>query len=235
MHEHCHQGHHQLNFESNVKKTFWVIVVTLITMGAEVTYGYLTKSMALLSDGWHMGTHAFALTITFVAYIFIKRMKNSSAFPEGTGKISALSGFVSSLFLAVTGLWVITESVIRFFNPEEIIFNTAIIVAVIGLLVNGLCLLIMESKEKNTDYNFKAAYLHILTDALTSVFAIVALLAGKYLGLYFLDPIMGMVGGVLILRWAIGLIKDTSIVLLDMNLHKDAHKYESSHLNCHSH
>lgn len=226
--------HHEIEIETNAKKTLVVIIVTLITMFAEIYFGYTTNSMALLSDGWHMGTHAFALTITFSAYILMNALKDSELFPNGTGKISTLAGYTSSLFLGATGIWIIVESVMRFFSPLLIEFDTAALVAVIGLVVNGICLLIMETKNKDEDYNYKAAYLHILTDALTSIFAIVALLAGKFLGWYILDPIMGLVGGVLISRWAIGLIKDTSAILLDMK-QKYNHSNGEEHDHCYTH
>lgn len=233
-HSHHHEHNHSIN-KDNAKKTFIVIVVTLITMFLEIGYGYYTNSMALLSDGWHMGTHAFALTITFAAYILISKLDNSPLFPKGTGKISTLAGFVSSIFLGLTGIVVLAESIERFFNPLTISFDTAILIAVIGLVVNGICLLIMESGSKKSDYNYKAAYLHILTDALTSVFAIIALIAGKFAGLIFLDPIMGLLGGYLILRWSIGLIKDTTVILLDMESDKSKMHKPDEHNHCFSH
>lgn len=232
-HSHCHNHHDDINDE-NAKKTLAVIVITVITMVAEIVFGHLSNSMALLSDGWHMGTHALALSVTFIAFVVIKKFKNSSIFPNGTGKISPFAGFISALFLAVTGIFVLAESIMRFFNPLEIGFNTAILVAVIGLVVNGACLLVMHSKGSENDYNYKAAYLHILTDALTSVFAIIALFAGKYFGLYFLDPVMGLLGGYLILKWSICLIKETSIILLDMK-NNHGHSHPDEHNHCFSH
>lgn len=232
-HSHCHSHHGDIN-EENAKKTLAVIIITVLTMVAEIVFGHLSNSMALLSDGWHMGTHALALSVTFTAFIMIKKFKNSSIFPNGTGKISPFAGFISALFLAVTGIFVLAESTERFFNPLTIGFDTAILVAIIGLVVNGACLLVMHTKNKNEDYNYKAAYLHILTDALTSVFAIIALLAGKYFGLYFLDPIMGLLGGYLILRWSICLIKETSAILLDMKQHHN-HTHPDEHDHCFSH
>lgn len=231
-HSHCHT-HGQDIKDENAKKTLCVILITLLTMIAEIVFGHLSNSMALLSDGWHMGTHALALSVTFIAFIMIKKFENSDIFPSGTGKISPFAGFISALFLAVTGIFVLIESTMRFFNPLEIGFNTAILVAIIGLIVNGTCLLVMQSKNSENDYNYKAAYLHILTDALTSVFAIVALLAGKYFGLYFLDPVMGLLGGYLILRWSVCLIKETSIILLDIK--KRGHSHPDEHNHCFSH
>ena len=214
---HSHNHHeHCIDSSKNAGKTFIVIVITLITMFLEIFYGYFTRSMALLSDGWHMGTHAFALTITFAAYIIIEKLKKSDKISCKAEKITALAGFASSIFLGLTGFFVVFESVARFINPLVIVFNTAILVAVIGLVVNGICLIVMEFGGGEKDFNFKAAYLHILADALTSVLAIFALLCGKLFGLYFLDPLMGIVGGCLIIRWAAGLIKDSTFVLLDI-------------------
>lgn len=230
-HGHCHGQ--DIN-EENAKKTLAVIIITILTMVAEIVFGHLSNSMALLSDGWHMGTHALALSVTFVAFVMIKKFQNSDIFPNGVGKISPFAGFISALFLGVTGILVLVESTMRFFNPLEIGFNTAILVAIIGLVVNGVCLLVMQSKSSENDYNYKAAYLHILTDALTSIFAIVALLAGKYFGLYFLDPVMGLLGGWLILRWSICLIKETSIILLDMK-QKRGHSHPDEHNHCYTH
>lgn len=230
-HGHCHEQ--DINDE-NAKKTLAVIVITILTMIAEIVFGHLSNSMALLSDGWHMGTHALALSVTFVAFVMIKKFQNSEIFPNGVGKISPFAGFISALFLGVTGIFVLIESTMRFFNPLEIGFNTAILVAIIGLVVNGACLLVMQSKNSENDYNYKAAYLHILTDALTSIFAIVALLAGKYFGLYFLDPVMGLLGGWLILRWSICLIKDTSVILLDMRKNH-GHSHPDEHNHCYTH
>lgn len=216
-------------------KTLFVIILTLITMAFEIFFGIITHSMALTADGWHMGTHAFALSITFFAYILTSKFQNSDKFSLSTDKIGTLAGFVSSILLGLTGVLILYESVLRFFNPYEISFSEAIIVAVIGLIVNLVSVLIMgvhshrhdhghshdhehEHEHKETekkDYNFIAAYMHILADALTSFFAIFALLAGKYFGLVFLDPFVGVVGGVMICIWAYNLIKSTSLVLLD--------------------
>ena len=218
------------------KKTFWVIIITLITMGAEIFFGCYTHSMALFADGWHMGTHALALSLTFFTYVLIRKFANTKEFVFGTGKFGTLSGFASSLFLGLTGLFIIGESVERFFNPLKIGVDEAIIVAIIGLVVNVACILIMGEHDhghghckcehehcacghdhchNHEDFNFKAAYMHILADAMTSVFAITALLSAKYFGWNFLDPIVGLIGGVIICTWAYGLIKKTSMILLD--------------------
>ena len=206
---------------SNERKTLIVIILTLLTMSAEISFGYLSRSMALLADGWHMGTHAFALSITFFAYMLIRKFSASDKLAFGSGKFNPLAGFASALILGISGLMIVYQSAERFFNPLAINFNEAALVAVIGLIVNGFCIIIMgghghkHTHAEHHDYNFKSAYLHILADALTSVLAIAALLLGKYAKLTFLDPAVGVLGGLLICRWAYGLIKNTAKILTD--------------------
>lgn len=206
--------------KANERKTMAVIILTFVTMGVEITTGVLTGSMALLADGWHMGTHAMALGITWFAYIMARRYGKSSTFSFGTGKFGILAGYTSALFLGATAIYMLFESTKRFLYPVDIGFNEAIVVAVIGLLVNIISVWMLHGAEghhhdHHHDHNLKAAYLHVLADALTSVLAIIALLAGKYLGLAFLDPLMGVVGGVLIGSWAWGLLKSSGLILLD--------------------
>lgn len=206
---------------STEKKTLIVIILTLVTMFAEIIVGYFAHSMALFADGCHMGTHALALSLTFFTYVLIRKFSNSPSFAFGTGKFSVLSGYTSSILLGLTGIYIIKEGIERFFNPLSIELNQAIIVAIIGFAVNFLCIAIMNGHEHDhhehghEDYNFKAAYLHIMADLMTSVFAIAALFSAKYFGWNFLDPIVGLIGGVIICIWAFGLIKSTSMILLD--------------------
>lgn len=221
---------HENKTQTNEQKTLIVIILTIITMIAEILYGYITNSMALLADGFHMGTHALALFLTYIAYVLIRKFENSDLFINGTEKIGTLSAYTSSLFLGLTGIWIIIEALLRFFNPVQIHFSQAILVAIIGLVVNGICVLIMENHhehnhfhshhhehhEENKDYNFKAAYFHILADALTSILAIVALLLGKYFNFIFLDSLVGILGGTMILRWSFDLLKNTVKILVDM-------------------
>ena len=208
---------------SKEKRTLIVIILTLITMAAEIVIGYITHSMALFADGWHMGTHAVALSITFFTYILIRKLQFSDKFTFGTGKFNTLAGFTSSILLGITGLAIIFESIDRIFHPLNISFNEAIIVAIIGLVINSLCAFIMGGHHhhkhhyhEHEDYNFKSAYMHILADAMTSVFAIIALFAGKYFGLNVRDPIVGLIGGTVICIWAYNLIKGCGSILLDM-------------------
>ncbi len=226
---------HELTSD-NEKKTLIIIIFTLITMFAEVIYGYITNSMALLADGYHMGTHALALILTYTAYVLTRKFEGSDKFINGTEKIGTIAAYTSSLFLAYTGGWIIYEAIMRVLHPLKINFNDAILVAVLGFIVNTICIIIMERKtckdnghvhhhckgcehehdDSCKDYNFKAAYFHILADALTSIFAIFALLAGKFLNITYLDPVIGILGGILILRWSVSLIKDTVKILIDM-------------------
>jgi len=203
----------------NEKKTLMVIILTIVTMFAEIVYGYTTHSMGLLADGYHMGTHALAIGLTYIAYILIRKFKDSPRFPDGTEKIGVLAAYTSSLFLGFTGLWIIIEALRRIIHPINIQFNEAIAVAIIGLIINGICVLIMDyksDKKHDEDYNFKSAYYHILSDALTSVLAIAALLVGKYFSLIIFDSLIGILGGLLILKWATGLIRHTVKILTDM-------------------
>jgi len=201
------------------KKTLFVVLITLLTMFLEIYFGYITHSMALLADGLHMGTHSLALSLTFLAYFFSRKLINSELFPNGTGKIKTLAAYTSSLFLGLTGIWIVIESVLKLIKPVQILFSEAIIIAVIGLFVNIFSITIMNNKHEHKhheDYNFKSAYLHILADILTSVLAIFALLIGKFLHFTLFDPIIGIVGGIIILKWSKELIIDTSKILLDM-------------------
>lgn len=208
--------HHHHSATKNIKATFVVIVLTVITMIFEIFFGIITNSMALLADGWHMGTHAFALMITFSAYLLIEKLKTQNIFRIDAQKLSDLAGYTSAIFLGITGICILLEAGERFFNPLKITFNEALIVAVIGFIVNGICLLIMFSGEnREKDYNFKAAYLHIAADTLTSILAILALLLGKYFGLNWLDSLAGILGGLLILKWSIGLLSDTTKRLVE--------------------
>ncbi|MBQ8475443.1 cation transporter [bacterium] len=209
-------------------KILFVVIITIITMIAEILFGFLSNSMALLADGFHMGTHALALGLAYIAYYFCTKFKDNACFKSGTDKIKELSGYTSSLFLGFSGLGIIYESIERIFHPLNISFSQAMIVVVIGLLINLICVLIMdfddihnhlhhhEHTHTDRDNNFKSAYFHILADLLTSIFALIALLCAKYFGFVILDPLIGVAGGVIIIKWAINLLKSTARNLLDI-------------------
>jgi cation diffusion facilitator family transporter len=208
------------------RRTRWVVAVTIVMMIAEIAAGMTFGSMALLADGWHMGTHAAALGIAVFAYAYARGHASDPRYSFGTGKVGALGGFGSAVGLAVVALLVVGESVMRLASPAAIRFNEAIAVAAVGLLVNLACAVLLGDRHEHHhedeaghvhhhDHNLRGAYLHVLADALTSVLAIVALLAGKALGWTWMDPMMGIVGGLVIARWSYGLLRDTSAVLLD--------------------
>lgn len=213
---------------SNERRTLLVVILTGITMTVEIIAGHWTGSMALLADGWHMGTHAFALGISYVAYLLARKHNDSGYFSFGTGKFGVLAGYTSALFLGIAAVWMIVESLARIINPVQIAFTEAIWVTFVGLAVNLASVLILHQSDHHNhhdhdhgdahvhhDHNYRAAYLHVIADTLTSVFALTALLAGRFLGWAFLDPIMGIVGGLLISRWAYQLIRTTGLILLD--------------------
>lgn len=217
------------------RRTVIVIAITGTMMVIEIVTGFVFGSMALLADGLHMASHATALAINLYAYVYARRHAHDTRFSFGTGKVNALGGFTGAVLLAVFALMMVWGSVERLLHPVSIAFNQAILVAVIGLIVNGASVFILDHHDHHhdhnhdhghdhhhghhqghgEDHNLKSAYYHVLADALTSVLAIGALLAAKFFGLVWMDPLMGIVGAVLVCRWAIGLLKTTSGVLLD--------------------
>jgi cation diffusion facilitator family transporter len=209
------------------RRTQIVIGLTSAMMVLEIIAGVLLGSMALLADGWHMASHAAALGIAALGYAFARRHALNPRFCFGTGKIGELAGFTSALLLALISLLMIYESVRRFFAPVRISFDEAIAVAILGLIVNVVSALLLRNhpaphqEHAHVDHNLKAAYLHVLADALTSVLAIVALSAGRFLGWAWLDPIMGVIGSAVIARWSHHLLRDTGRMLLDVNANHD--------------
>jgi len=210
--------------DENARRTLWVVMLTVVMMVAEIAAGYLTGSMALLADGFHMATHAGALGIAAAAYAYAKRHARSPRYSFGTGKVGDLGGFASALILALVALGIGVESVVRLLEPTEVQFGTATLIAIVGLVVNIVSALLLghghshehdHEHHHGSDNNLKSAYVHVLADALTSVLAIAALLAGRYLGWVWLDPVMGIVGAIVIARWAWSLMGVTAGVLLD--------------------
>ena len=226
------------------RRTLIVAVLTAATMVVEVAAGLAFGSMALLADGLHMASHAVALSLAVLAYVYCRRHARDSRFAFGTGKVNSLGGYTSALLLAGFATYMAVESVIRLWVPVPIAFDGAIVVAFIGLIVNGVSVFILDVRRRSPergaethrygqeryehhhghghghahhhqDHNLRGAYLHVLADALTSLFAIVALFAGKYLGMIWMDPAMGIVGAILVGRWAYRLLRDTGHTLLD--------------------
>jgi cation diffusion facilitator family transporter len=220
--------------KSAERRTLIVSIVTVLTMIVEIVAGLAFGSMALLADGLHMGSHASALAISLFAYRYTRAHARDARFNFGTGKVNSLAAFASASMLALIALAMAWESIARFLSPVSIGFNQAILVAVLGLIVNGACLAILgghghshgKGRRKqdeedhhahdHKDHNLRSAYLHVLADALTSVLAVLALLAGKYLGQQWLDPFMGLVGAALVVNWSRGLLRSSARVLLDL-------------------
>lgn len=211
----------------NERRTLIVVWLTFVMMVVEVIAGWMTGSMALLADGWHMASHAGALGISYFAYRLARSPEWSLRFSFGAGKFIPLGGYTSSILLGIIAVLMGVESVSRLIGPVEIHFNEALVVAVAGLAVNVVSVMILgwhsghDSRDHaqihhhDHDHNLRAAYLHVIADALTSVFAIVALLVGKFYGWMWLDAVMGIAGGVIIIKWALSLMRETAWELLD--------------------
>ncbi len=227
------------------RRTWVVVGITAVTMLVEIVAGWLTGSMALLADGWHMSTHVVALSIAGSAYVLARRWAKDDRFAFGTWKIEILGAFTSALLLAVVALAMTVESVMRLVRPETVQFGPALVVAVVGLVVNLACALLLQGHDhghshgkthdhhddahdhhdrnhepapRAGDMNMESAYVHVMADAFTSVLAILALSAGLWLGWTWLDPVMGLVGAGVIAWWAKGLIADSARVLLDREM-----------------
>jgi cation diffusion facilitator family transporter len=233
-----YQHSHKFNIEkkSAERKTLIVFTITMSTMMLEIVFGWIFNSMALFSDGWHMLTHATALGISLLAYILARKQAENLNYVFGTWKIEILGAYTSAIFLGMVGIFVLIISVIRFFKPAEISYLNALLVAFLGLLVNMVSVAILRIEPEHShehhhnhngdshhhsDLNLKSAYLHVLADAMTSIFAIFALLGAYLLHWNWLDPMMGLVGAFLILRWTISLVKETSGILLDREAQSD--------------
>lgn len=222
------------------RRTLLVVLLTATMMVGEIITGIAFGSMALLADGLHMASHAVALGLAYFAYVYARRHAHDPRFSFGTGKVNALGGFTGALLLAVFAAFMAVESTQRFFAPVTILFDQAIVVACLGLAVNVVSALILKHEHHGhhhhdhghhhhghghhhhdhahtheQDHNLRSAYLHVLADAVTSLAAIVALLAGKYFGLNWMDPAMGLVGSALVATWSWTLLRDSGRVLLD--------------------
>ena len=237
--QHSHVFH--LTGSAAEKGTLRVVLLTAAMMVVEIVAGWIFNSMALFADGWHMSTHAAALGISWIAFVLARRHTTDRRFTFGTWKIEVLGGFTSGILLGLVGLVMAVISAHRLFRPVVIEFNQAIFVAVIGLGVNLFSVLLLgghshkshdhphnhphphdhDEPHDHDNLNLRAAYLHVIADATTSVFAIAALLGGKFLNWNWLDPIMGIVGAVMIVRWTYSLLTETGSILLDRETHNE--------------
>ncbi len=212
------------------RRTLIVITITGAMMAVEIVAGVLFGSMALLADGLHMASHATALGIAYFAYVYSRTHARDDSFSFGTSKVNSLAGFTGAVLLAVFAVMMIWQSSGRFLHPVTIRFDQAILVACVGLAVNAACALVLSGRrageaehrhhqdhhhDQRHDHNLRSAYLHVVADALTSVLAVAALVCGRFWGLNWMDPMMGIVGAVLVGNWSAGLIRSTTQVLLD--------------------
>ncbi|HET6430949.1 CDF family Co(II)/Ni(II) efflux transporter DmeF [Dyella sp.] len=223
------------------RNTRRVVAITLVMMVVEIAGGYTLNSMALLADGWHMSSHALALGLSLAAYALARRLSGDRRFAFGTWKIEVLAGYTSALGLIVVAVLMLVQSVERLLTPGAIHYDEAIAIAALGLAVNLLCAWLLEDGHHGHDHghghdhhghdhhshahgdhhhdiNLRSAYLHVIADAATSLLAIAALIGGKYFGAAWLDPLMGMLGAVLVTRWAVGLMRQSARVLLDAEM-----------------
>jgi cation diffusion facilitator family transporter len=241
-HDHVFLGE---KHEQNERRTWFVVALTVVMMAGEITAGSLFGSMALLADGWHMGTHAAALGIAGAAYVFARRQTRNARFSFGTGKFGDLAAFASAVILGLIAIQIAYESMLRLLAPVPISYGEAIAVACLGLVVNLVsAFLLRDSHEHHhghgrahdhdhdhddhhhdhghghhvSDNNFRAAYVHVMADAATSVLAIAALAIAMVSGWRWIDPAVGIVGSLVIASWAYTLIRDAGSVLLDVSV-----------------
>ena len=194
----------------------WVAILTSITMVVEIIFGFTTRSMALLADGIHMGSHVLAIGLSWLAYIIVRRVSENEKYSGKSDKILSLSGYSSGLMLLIFAIVIMAEAAKRFFNPAVINYQEAILVACIGLIVNIVSAVLLHHDHQHSDHNIRAAYLHVIADALTSVSAILGLTVAMIWGIPYLDTIAALLSSILIIRWSIRLLKDSGKVLLDL-------------------
>lgn len=223
----CPQSWLGEHHDTHARRTQWVVALTVVMMVAEIAGGAWYGSMALVADGWHMATHAAALGIAALAYRYARRHAHDPRFSFGTGKVGELAGFASAVSLAIVALLIGAESLQRLLHPQDIDFLQAGAIAVVGLIVNLVSALLLRHdhahdedhdhhhEHEHQDTNLRAAYVHVLADALTSVLAILGLLAGRYMGWIWMDAVAGLLGAAVIAHWSVGLARTAGRNLLD--------------------
>lgn len=195
--------------EKNQRRTGWVVILTAVTMVIEVIAGWLTGSMALLADGIHMGSHVLAIGLSWAAYVLVRRLSANPLFTGNKDKVLTLSGYTSGLILLIFAGMIIAGAVGRFINPHTIEYKEAIMIAFIGLGVNVLSAFLLHHDHEESDKNIRAAYIHVLADALTSIAAIMGLLTAMIWGLPYVDAIAALVSSAVIIKWSLGLLRDS--------------------------
>ena len=200
--------------EENKRKTGCVVILTAVTMVIEIIAGWLTGSMALLADGIHMGSHVLAIGLSWAAYVLVQRLSANPSFKGDRDKVLTLSGYTSGLILLIFAGMIIAGAIGRFVNPRVIEYREAILIAFIGLGVNILSAFLLHHDHDDGDTNIRAAYLHVLADAVTSVAAIAGLTAAMIWGLPYIDAIAALVSSAVIIRWSIGLLRDAGRELI---------------------
>ncbi|MDX2415674.1 MAG: cation diffusion facilitator family transporter [Bacteroidales bacterium] len=213
-------GHHH----AKEKRTLWVVLLTAITMVVEIIFGLLSGSMALLADGIHMGSHVLAIGLAWIAYIIVRRVSKSDKFKGDSDKILSLSGYSSGLILLIFAFVIMFEAIKRLYNPIEISYIEAMSVATIGLFVNIISAFLLHTDKSHSDHNIRAAYLHVIADALTSLTAIIGLGAAMIWDLVFVDAIAALLSSLIIIRWSVGLLKDSGSSLLNMDADSQHHQ-----------
>ncbi len=194
-------------FERNQRRTGWVVILTAVTMVVEIIAGLLTGSMALLADGIHMGSHVLAIGLSWAAYVLVRRLSADPSFTGNKDKVLTLSGFTSGLILLIFAGMIIAGAVGRFINPRVIEYREAIMIAVIGLGVNILSAFLLHHDHEESDHNIRAAYLHVIADAFTSLAAIIGLVTAMVWGVAYIDSIAALISSFVIIKWSLGLLK----------------------------
>ena len=204
--------HRHALYEQKAKN---VVLVNAVAVVLEIGVGYHSHSMALLADGWHMASHVLAIGLCWIAYYVARKNSENEQFKNGTGKVLALAGYTSAIILLIVALLMMVEAIQRLIYPEKIIFQEAILVAIIGLVVNAVSAKVLHHDHHHSDHNIRAAYLHVLADMLTSVTAIVSLLIGYFFGMLTFDAVIGIISSLVIIKWAVDLMKNSGMELLD--------------------
>jgi len=209
-------GNTKTTYFHNEHKTKWVVLLTAVTMVVEIFFGISTHSMALLADGIHMGSHVLAIGLSWLAYVFVRKVSQKGNFSGNPDKILSLSGYSSGMMLLIFAFVILFQAIQRLYHPAPINYQDAILVAIIGLVVNIASAVLLHHDHEHSDHNIRAAYLHVIADALTSVTAIAGLTGAMLYDIVWLDAFGAIISSFVIIRWSVGLLKDSGKVLMDI-------------------